>query len=203
MKARYVRVSTQSQNPERQLAKAHPDEKLFIDVCSGAIPFNEREQGKALIKAIEAGEVTFITSSSVDRLGRNAFNIQETLNYLTDKGVNVRIENLGNLESLLSTGKPNPIFKMITDVLANVANMEREAIRERQREGIDIAMAQGKYKGKRNKPSASDDEVLTKYKEVVKELKLGKNALRKVAKLNNVSLGTVQKVKAILDKQKG
>lgn len=208
-KARYIRISSATQSTARQLAKQHPDEQLFIDVCSGAIPFNQREQGKALLDAIEAGTINYITTSSVDRLGRNSFNIQEVLNQLTDKGVNVRVENLGNLESLLPNGKPNSIFKMITDVLANVATMERDAILERQSEGLKIYKAKNEANRKlgivqtRNKPSASDDEVLTKYKDVAKELKIGKNSLRKVAVLGGVSLATVQKVKAILDKQKG
>ncbi|MDI9257270.1 recombinase family protein [Flavobacterium sedimenticola] len=201
MKARYIRVSSLTQNNARQLAKAHPDERLFIDVCSGAIPFADREQGKVLLSAVQAKEIDFITVSSVDRLGRNSFDIQHTLNWLTEQGVTVKIENLGNLESLVN-GKANPIFKMITDVLANVSSMEREAIRERQAEGIAIAKAQGKFSGKRNKPSASDADILQKYKSVVKELKSSKNSLRNIAKLCDVSLGTVQKVKAAMDRQK-
>ena len=89
---------------------------------------------------------------------------------------------------------------MITDVLSNVAAMERESLLERQKEGIAIAKAKGVYSKKRNKPSMKDDEVLRKYSNVVKELKLNTNSLRKVAVLGGVSLATVQKVKAILDK---
>ncbi|MCG2611524.1 recombinase family protein [Flavobacterium sp. SM15] len=199
MKARYVRVSSQSQNPARQLAKRYPDEKLFIDVISGSIPFNERPQGKELIKAIEAKEITQISTSSVDRLGRSSFDCQHSLNWLKEMGVNVCIDNLG-ISSILPNGKYNGIFKMITDVLSNVAEMEREAIRERQSEGIAIAKARGVYSKSRNKPSMSDDDILAKYPAVVKELKLGNNSLRKVAKLAGVSLGTVQKVKDILFK---
>ncbi|RXR17356.1 recombinase family protein [Flavobacterium amnicola] len=201
MKARYVRVSTQSQNPARQLAKQHPDEKLFIDVCSGAIAFNHRPEGIELLNAVYNGEINYISVSSVDRLGRNAEHILTVINYLNAKKVVLKIDNLG-IESFLPNGKENQVFKLITTVMSNISEMEREAIRERQQEGIAIAKAQGKFSGKRNKPSASDDEVLSKYKDVVKELKLGHNSLRKVATLGGVSLGTVQKVKAILDKQK-
>jgi len=45
-------------------------------------------------------------------------------------------------------GKPNSVFKMIVSVLGNVAEMEREYLRERQRQGIDIAKAKGTYKGR-------------------------------------------------------
>ena len=53
-KARYIRQSSQTQKNYRQLAIAHPDEKLFIDVISGSIPFAERPEGKKLIEAVVA-----------------------------------------------------------------------------------------------------------------------------------------------------
>ncbi|MEW5675537.1 recombinase family protein [Flavobacterium enshiense] len=203
MKARYVRVSSQSQNPARQLAKRYPDEKLFIDVISGSIPFTDRPQGKELIKAIEANEITQLTVSSVDRLGRNSFNCQETLNWLKDKGVNVCIDNLG-ICSILPNGKYNGIFKMITDVLSNVAEMEREAIKERQAEGIAIAKKLGKFKGRVEGTVESDDEVLAKYKKEVKLIQQHSDlSLRKLEALTGVSMNTVKKLKLILDKQKG
>ena len=204
-KARYVRNSaiTGGGNPARQLAKLHPDEELFIDVISGTVPFKDRPQGKLLIDAIEAGQINYLSVSSVDRLGRGSFDCQSTLNWLTEKGVTVRVENLGNLESLID-GKPNPIFKMICDVLANVASIELEGIRERQTQGLAIYKAKNallRAQGitrKRNKPKVSDEEVLKKYSSVAKELKSGKISLRKIAILGGTSLATVQKVKSIM-----
>jgi DNA invertase Pin-like site-specific DNA recombinase len=52
-KARYIRQSTAQQSNLRQLAKAHPDEILFIDTISGSIPFAERPAGKKLTESIE------------------------------------------------------------------------------------------------------------------------------------------------------
>lgn len=198
MKARYIRVSSSTQNAARQIEKQLPDEKLFLDVCSGSIPFNEREQGKALLAAIERKEINYLTVSSADRLGRNAFDIQSTLNDLAIKNVTVKIENLQGLESIVN-GKPNTVFKMISDLLLNVAEMERESILERQREGIAIAKAQGKFKGRVKGSGMTDDEVLAKYPTVVKELKLGVNSVRKIAKLCEVGQDTVMKVKKIVD----
>jgi DNA invertase Pin-like site-specific DNA recombinase len=204
-KARYVRNSaiTGGGNPARQLAKLHPDEQLFIDVISGTVKFNDRPQGKLLIEAIEAGKINYLSIMSIDRLGRSCFETQCTLNWLTEKGVTVRVENLGNLESLID-GKPNPIFKMICDVLANVANIELEGIRLKQQQGNEIYKAKNallRAQGitqKRNKPKVSDEEVLKKYATVVKELKSGKISLRKIAILGGTSLATVQKVKSIM-----
>jgi DNA invertase Pin-like site-specific DNA recombinase len=196
MKARYNRISTANQNLERQLAKQNPDEVLFNDVVSGSVAFAERLIGKELISDIEAGKINYVVVSSIDRLGRNLFDIVNTLEYFNQNGVTLRVDNLG-LESMV-LGKVNPTFNLIISVMANVAQMERETLLERQREGIAIAKAKGVYNGRVKGSTESDAEVLTKYKEVVKFLKMGKS-LRDVKSRCAVSLGTVQKVKGILE----
>jgi DNA invertase Pin-like site-specific DNA recombinase len=199
MKGRYVRTSSSTQSNARQIQKQHPEEKIYIDIISGAIAFKERPAAKELIEEIEAGTIDYLTCESIDRIGRSAFDIQCTIQYLNDKGVTLKVENLG-IESFVKD-KPSPIFKMITDVLANVAELTRNNIREAQAQGIKIAVAQGKYKGRMKGSSASDDEVLTKYKGVVKAIKQHPDlSLRKIASIADVSLGTVQKVKGILYK---
>ncbi|MDV3573708.1 transposase [Elizabethkingia anophelis] len=197
MKARYIRVSTGNQNTERQLEKNHPNERLYIDIESGAVPFKEREQGNRLIQDIEADSIKYISVHSIDRLGRNLFDILATLELLNEKKVTLKVDNLG-IESLVNN-KPNSAFKLIISVMANIAEMERETMLERQKEGIKIAIAKGVYKGRVKGSKESDEQVLSKYKEVVKYLKRGQS-LRDIAKLCNVSLGTVQKVKKILEK---
>ena len=199
MKARYIRVSSSSQNNARQLAKQHPDERLFIDVVSGSLPFSERPQGQQLIKAIEAKEIDYLSVSSVDRLGRNTFDIQTTLNWLTEQNVNVYIDNLG-MNSLNSKGKPAPTFKLILDILANISQMERESIMERQAEGIAIAVAQGRYKGREKGTVMSDEELLTKHKDVVRHLKAGKS-LHDVSAITGKSKSTIQRIRRLLNKE--
>ncbi len=56
MNARYIRISTGNQKIARQLTKQHPNEKLFIDVISGATPFAKREKGKQLLEEVKKGE---------------------------------------------------------------------------------------------------------------------------------------------------
>jgi len=196
MKARYIRVSTGNQNTARQLHKSHPNEKLYIDIISGATPFSQRPQGKKMLEDIEAGLIDYISVHSIDRLGRNLFDILATLEFLNEKKIVLKTENLG-IESLIN-GKPNSAFKLIISVMANIAEMERESLLERQREGIAIAKAKGIYKGRERGSKETNEQVLDKYKEVVKYLKKGQS-LRDTAKLCNVSLGTVQKVKKIIN----
>src|SRR5690606_2766018 len=166
MKARYVRVSTGNQKSARQEAKATKDEKVFIDIVSGSIPFAEREEGKKLLQEIEKGEIAYVSVSSIDRLGRNLYDILTTLEILKKRKVILKVDNLG-IESLVD-GKENQAFKLIISVMANIAEMEREAILERQREGIAIAKAKGIYKGRSKGAVESDAEFLAKYKEVIK-----------------------------------
>ncbi|QZK90684.1 recombinase family protein [Flavobacterium sp. CHNK8] len=199
MKARYIRVSSATQNTIRQTVNANKDEQVFIDVISGAVPFNERSEASKLIQAIENGLVTYISVEAIDRLGRNTFDIQSTIEYFNKMNITVKVDNLG-LESLVNN-KVNPTFKIISDVLANVSEMERTNSKERQAQGIKIAVAQGKFKGRVKGSGASDSEVLEKYKLVVKTLNNHSDlSLRKIASISNVSLATVQKVKKILDK---
>jgi len=195
MKARYVRISTPNQNKERQLINNYPNEKLFIDVCSGSVPFNKREQGMQLLKSVKFAEIKNLSVHAVDRLGRNLLDILTTLKHLDDHKVSVKIDSLG-LESRIKD-KPNPAFKLITTVMGQIGEMERETMLERQKEGIAIAKAKGVYKGRVRGSKQSDKEFLSYYTNVIKELNAG-ISLRKTAKLCDVSLGTVQKVKRIL-----
>ena len=192
MKARYIRISTPDQNKERQLVNEHPNEEIFIDVCSGSIPFNEREQG---LKLLQDKAVTYVSVHAIDRLGRNLLDILSTLHHFEGYGVIVKVDNLG-IESMVK-GKPSSTFKLITSVLANVAEMERETMLERQREGIALAKARGTYKGRERGSKESKSDFLSKYPNVVKHLKKG-HSLRNTMKLAGVSLGTVQKVKGYL-----
>ncbi len=198
MKARYNRISTANQNLERQLAKQNLDEVLYNDVISGSIAFAKRLRGKELIADIEAGKINYVVVSSIDRLGRNLFDIVSTLEFFNGKGVVLRVDNLG-LESMV-LGKVNPTFNLIISVMANVAQMERETLLERQREGIALAKAKGVYTGRVKGSVESDAEVLSKYRDVVKFIKMGKS-LRDVESRCEISLGTVQKVKGILKKK--
>jgi DNA invertase Pin-like site-specific DNA recombinase len=195
MRARYNRISTANQKLERQLAKQNPDEVLFNDVISGSVPFNKRPKGSELLEAMRKGEVDYISISSIDRLGRNLMDILSTLETCNNLSVTIKVDNLG-IESLVDS-KPNQVFKLIISVLGNVAEMERANILERQQEGIALAKARGVYKGRVKGSVESDDIVLSRYKGVVKELKRG-TSLRRTAKLESVSLGTIQKVKKIM-----
>ena len=201
-KARYIRQSTKNQTNLRQLAKAHPDEELFIDIISGAIPFAERPEGKRLIQAVESGDINYISFHAIDRAGRNTINVLQTLQYFYDKGVVVKIDNLG-LESMIN-GKANPVFNLITTILSELSSLEKTSLLERQAEGIQQAKLRGVYKGRVEGTTDSPEVTLAKHKRVVKALKTKPTlSLRQIAKLAaesdyKVSPNTVKKVKELI-----
>lgn len=152
MKAVYIRISTANQNIERQLKK---DKSIvpFIDVCSGSVRFHKRKEGKRLMSNKKVKEIHV---KHVDRLGRNLGDILNTIEHFTNKGVNIHIEALG-LNTLVD-GKTTPMAKMVISMFGAVAELEKENIKERTREGIAAAKEhdrnvksqdQKKYKGRK------------------------------------------------------
>jgi DNA invertase Pin-like site-specific DNA recombinase len=195
-KARYIRQSTASQTNLRQLAKAHHDEELFIDTVSGSVPFQEREAGLRLHNEINNGKINFLTIHAIDRAGRNTIEVLTFLKFCFDKGVTVKIENLG-LESIIN-GKANPIFNLITTVLSELASLEKSSLLERQLEGIAQAKILKKYKGRVKGTVLSKEQLLETHKKVVRELKANPTlSMRKIATLSGVSPNTVRKVKGL------
>lgn len=197
MKARYIRVSTINQKIERQMLKQHSEEKLYIDKISGSIPFVQRPQAKALLKDIRQGVINYIVVSSIDRLGRNTLDVLQTIEQLHKQDTCLKVENLG-LESW-TNGKENPTFKLIISVLANISEMERNSILERQKEGIAIAKAKGVYKGREKNSKESKESFVAKYPIAVKHLKKKvPPTIVEIAKLADCSKNTVQKIKNTL-----
>lgn len=198
MKARYIRTSTLKQNEERQLAKQHPGETIYIDKISGAIPFEKRPKAQELLTAIRKGEINYISVSSVDRLGRSTLDVLQTIDELNKSNVVLKVDNLG-LESLVD-GKENGTFKLIISVLANISEMERSTLRERQLEGIALAKLKNNvYNGRVKGTTETRDEILKKYSTVVTYLKRNNTTYKEIAKLCDCSKNTVVKVKKTLE----
>ena len=91
-KARYIRQSSKSQTNLRQLAKAHSDETLFIDIISGSIPFAERPEGKKLIEAVEAGSINYISFHDLSRAGRSTIDVLTTLSFFQNNRISLSVQ---------------------------------------------------------------------------------------------------------------
>jgi DNA invertase Pin-like site-specific DNA recombinase len=144
----YVRVSTVDQNTVRQLEGLQLDQ-VFTDKLSGKD--TKRPMLQACIAYVRAGDILHV--HSIDRLARNAKDLLDLVEQLIEKGVTVKFEK-NNLA--FSSDTRDHMAKLQLTMLAAFAEFERELIKERQKEGIEIAKAEGKYK----KPRKITDDML-------------------------------------------
>lgn len=140
MKVGYVRVSTLDQNPARQmeLMKSLGVEKIFLDKISGKD--TNRPQFNEMLSFLREGDTLYIESFS--RLSRSTKDLLSTVALLTERGVNL----VSDKEKVDTT---TPQGRFMLTVFAALSELERENILERQREGIEIAKTEGKYKGRK------------------------------------------------------
>lgn len=145
----YARVSTVEQNEARQLVAfegySEKITKTFIDKMSGKD--TNRPQLQAMLDYVREGDVVVVSDFS--RLARSTRDMLQIVQELTEKGV-----GLISLKECVNTDTPQGRF-MLT-IFAALAELERETILQRQREGIAIAKQQGKYKGRKPIPFNED-----------------------------------------------
>jgi len=194
MKAIYVRISTPNQNMERQL-KNEENIKVYIDIESGSVPFMDRPEA---LKLVNDETITMIQVKEVSRLGRNLRDILNTIEIFTAKGVNIYIENQG-LYTLLPNGKVNPTANMIIAILGTIAQQEREVLLERTKEGVAIAKAKGKYKGRKR---GTENKAETINKRYALTIKRANELIKGGYSINYISDVLKESNKQITDKSK-
>lgn len=114
------------------------------DDTSGAIPFAERPKGAALLRLLCEGRHKHLTVPKIDRLGRSAMDVQDTIHTFREKfGVRVHVIDLGGYH--FDTG--HPLRGMIIAVLAYAAQMELDRIRERIQTVLDYKASKGELIG--------------------------------------------------------
>lgn len=159
MRVGYVRCSTIEQNEARQLKMMEEQkaEKLFIDKASGKN--TDRKAFKEMMDFVRAGDMVIV--ESISRIARNTRDLLSIVSELTEKQV-----EFVSLKENIDTTTPQGRF-MLT-VFGALAELERENILERQREGIAIAKDAGKYKGR--KPLEIDE---AQFKDACKRWRAG------------------------------
>lgn len=147
----YVRVSSTSQNQARQLQAIGQVEELFTDEISGASR-TDRPGLAAALKHLRRGDLLRV--ASMDRLARSLIDLEHLVDELTARGVTVEFvkEHL-----TFAPEAADPFATFQRQLIGAVAELERSLIRERQREGIELAKARGVYKGRGRK--LTDDQV--------------------------------------------
>ena len=159
MRVGYVRCSTIEQNEARQLKMMEEQraEKVFTDKASGKN--TDRAAFKEMMNFVRAGDMVIV--ESISRIARNTRDLLSIVSELTEK----QVEFISLKESIDTT---TPQGRFMLTVFGALAELERENILERQREGIEIAKGAGKYKGR--KPLDIDE---TQFKEVCARWRAG------------------------------
>lgn len=189
MKVGYVRVSTADQNEARQIEamKADGVEKIYMDKKSGK-DFNRPEYQK-MIASIQKGDILVI--HSIDRLGRNYEEIIVEWRKITKEiEADIIVQDMPLLNTTQNKDLTGTLIAdIVLQLLSYVAQRERENIRQRQKEGIEIAKMQGKYKGRAKKEI--DKEL---FKETKRSWQRGEITKVQFAEIMGVSRSTLYKL---------
>lgn len=140
MNIAYVRVSTVEQNEGRQIEalKARNIDRWFTEKVSAKD--TNRPKLKELLEFAREGDTIFIHDFS--RLARSTKDLLDIVELLNEKGVHL-VSNKENIDTSTATGK------LMLTMIGAIAEFERTNLLERQREGIALAVKEGKYKGRR------------------------------------------------------
>ena len=122
--------------------------KIFKEQVSSIA---KRDQLDLALDFVREGDTFCVTK--LDRLARSTQHLIEITSYLEEKGVALHIVNLG-IDTSTPTGK------LMLTMIGAIAQFEREMMLERQKEGVQRAKAQGKYKGRKPTARAKSDDVI-------------------------------------------
>lgn len=144
----YIRVSTTEQNEGRQVQalKKYDIDKTFLEKVSAKDA--NRTQLQLMLDYVREGDTVYVHDFS--RLARNTKDLLDIVETLNNKGVTL-VSNKESLDTSTPTGK------LMLTMIGAIAEFERNMILERQKEGIEIAKSEGKYKGR--KPVTVDETV--------------------------------------------
>ena len=187
MRVAYIRVSTVEQNTARQreALEKYDIEKYYEEKISGKN--TDRPKLQEMLEFVREGDTIYIHDFS--RLARSTKDLLEIIELLNSKGVNL-ISNKESLDSSTPTGK-----LMIT-MIAAINEFERMNLLERQKEGIEIAKREGKFKGGQVKKI--DDKEFEKAYNDYKERKINKSQFAKVLNISRPTLDKLLKDKELV-----
>lgn len=178
----YCRVSTCDQttdNQAREIAAAGfavEPRRVIEETVSGSVAASLRPGFAKLLDRLDPGDV--LVTTKLDRLGRNAMDVRQTVELLAGMGVRVHCLALGGMDLT------SPAGKMTMGVIASVAEFERDLLIERTHAGLERAKAEGKQLGR---------PVATGTRDAVQREKAVGLTQERAAKVLGVSLRTIKR----------
>lgn len=182
----YARVSTIDQAAANQLREieaagfAVDRRRVVTESISGSVSAQQRPGFAELLLKMEEGDVLIVTK--LDRLGRNAMDVRETIEVLADRGIRIHCLALGGVDLTSAAGR------MTMQVLNAVAEFERDLLIERTQAGIARAKAEGKAMGR---PSALSKQ---QQEQVRQQLSQGAS-VASLAKSYSTSRQTIMRIR--------
>lgn len=178
----YARVSTCDQTTDNQLLEICSagfdvqDRRVIAETISGSTQASDRPGFQKLLERMEEGDVLIVTK--LDRLGRNAIDVRQTVEHLSANGIRVHCLALGGVDLTSAAGK------MTMQVLSAVAEFERDLLIERTHAGINRAKSEGKKLGRPEAVGTTKD---------VQECKANGLTQSQTVKKLHISLATVKR----------
>lgn len=141
----YIRVSSVSQNPARQFQQLNDLEVdiIYEEKISGAT--KNREQLQKMLEELQEDDIIYVTD--LTRITRSTQDLFELIDYIRSKKATLKSLK----DTWLDLSEENPYSQFLITVMGGVNQLERDLIRMRQREGIELAKKEGKFKGRLKK----------------------------------------------------
>ena len=199
----YARVSstTDRQTTDRQVndlmqyAAANQMQviKIFEEKISGAKENKDRQVLQETLEYCKQEKVDYVLSNELSRIGRNTFNVLETIKFLIDNNINLYLQT-EKFTLLQDNGKPSPFAAIMLATLSTCAELERENIAFRLQSGRKQFIDKGGKLGRKEGSYKSIEQKKEEYAEVLRLLKKG-ISIRNIARLTDVGISTVQRLK--------
>lgn len=200
----YARVSTQSQDYQRQLSELreyatrmnYEIVKEFSEKISGAKAIAERQALTELLDYAAASRIDKVLVYECSRISRRAIDFLQVIEQLTQMKVSVYILQNG-LETLMADGSVNPIAQLVLGIIGQFNSMERSLIRSRMSSGYNHFRSNGGKVGRKEGYKKSDEQMKEQYSKELSLLKKGLS-LRNIQAITGTSVNTLRKLKIII-----
>ncbi|MCM3166495.1 recombinase family protein [Peribacillus frigoritolerans] len=164
----YIRVSSEGQNIARQKKslKEAGCSDFFIEKISGASM--DRPELQRMLEELEEGDIVII--HEISRLSRSTKDLLTIVEMIQRKGAGLR----SMTDKWLDLSDDNPMSELLFTIFSGLAQFERKMIKQRQKEGIEIAKSEGKFKGRKTKLVEGGKEE-QRMKAIIEAYKQGKS----------------------------
>lgn len=181
----YARVSSLDQNIDRQIQVLERETtKIFTDKESGT---SRKRQGlKELLDYIRTDDIVVVTE--LDRLSRNNEHLTEIMGIIQSKGATLEVLNFPSLLGIKDDNLRKLLNNLILEIIKYQAQAERDRIKERQRQGIELAKKRGRYKGRKPLFKRDDKKLIHAF-----DLYLGGKTDKEVEEMTGINRVTFRR----------